>query len=81
MNILRTQPDAVPASGQAKLLHVGAVAELLACSTRHVNRLADAGRMPAPIRLGALVRWQRAAIDEWIAAGCPTCVKEGSDDK
>ena len=40
----------------AELLDVRAVAELLGgCSTRHVFRLADAGRMPRPIRLGSLV--------------------------
>ncbi len=55
----------------AQLLDVRAVAELLGCSPRHVYRLADAGRMPAPLRLGALVRWSRDAIDRWIVVGCP----------
>lgn len=43
----------------------------LGCSTRHVQRLADSGRMPRPIKLGALIRWQRAVIEQWIADGCP----------
>jgi len=60
-----------PADTPAKLLDVQAVAEVLGCSSRHVYRLSDAGRMPAPVRLGSLVRWSRAAIDEWVAAGCP----------
>lgn len=59
--------------GQAALLNVGQVAELLGCSVRHTYRMADAGRMPRPIKLGALVRWPRAAIESWIAAGCPSC--------
>jgi predicted DNA-binding transcriptional regulator AlpA len=25
---------------------------------------------PAPVRLGALVRWPRQAIEDWIASGC-----------
>jgi excisionase family DNA binding protein len=54
----------------APLLDVRAVAEWLNCSTRHVYRLADARRMPAPVRLGALVRWNRKAIEDWLAAGC-----------
>ena len=54
------------------LLDVRAVAVLLDCSPRHVYRLADAGRMPAPLRVGALVRWRRSDIEDWIAAGCPT---------
>jgi excisionase family DNA binding protein len=55
----------------ARLLDVQEVAELLRCSTRHVYRLSDAGRMPAPVKLGALVRWNLGAIDTWIAQGCP----------
>lgn len=53
------------------LLDVAAVARLLGCSERHVYRLADAGRIPAPVRLGALVRWRRQAILDWIDGGCP----------
>jgi excisionase family DNA binding protein len=53
------------------LLDVRAVAALLDCSARHVYRLADAGRMPPPVRVGALVRWRRGEIEDWIAAGCP----------
>jgi excisionase family DNA binding protein len=48
------------------------VAALLGCSSRHVYRLADAGKMPPPVRIGALVRWSRIVIDKWIAADCPT---------
>ena len=56
----------------AALLDVRAVSELLGnCSTRHVYRLADAGRMPRPIKLGSLVRWRRHELESWIAAGCP----------
>lgn len=57
----------------AALLDVRAVAQLLDCSPRHVYRLADAGRMPPPVRIGALVRWSRQGITDWIAAGCPPC--------
>jgi excisionase family DNA binding protein len=66
MSEVLTLPDKVlPA-----LLDVMAVAALLDCSTRHVYRLADAGHMPPPVRLGALVRWRREAINAWIAEGC-----------
>ena len=53
------------------LLDVRVVATLLHCSPRHVYRLADADRMPAPVRLGGLVRWRRQAVESWIADGCP----------
>lgn len=67
----------MPDSPPAKLLDVKAVAELLGCSTRHVYRLSDSGRIPAPLKLGALCRWSCAAIEEWIAAGCPSCREGG----
>lgn len=55
----------------AELLDVVTVAELCGCSARTVRRLADAGRMPRPLRLGSLVRWRRAELEAWIGAGCP----------
>jgi excisionase family DNA binding protein len=55
------------------MLSVDQVARLLGCSSRHVYRLADSGRLPRPLKLGALVRWPRKAIDEWLANGCPVC--------
>lgn len=61
------------AASASQLLDVQAVAEMLGCSQRHVYRLSDAGRMPAPVKLGALVRWSATAIREWIDAGCPRC--------
>jgi excisionase family DNA binding protein len=63
-------PSETPA---VKLLDVGAVAALLGCSPRHVYRLSDAGKMPAPVKLEALIRWNRAAVEEWIDQGCPSC--------
>ena len=54
-----------------RLGDVQAVATKLGnCSTRHVYRLADAGKMPSPIKLGALVRWDLDVLDAWIAGGC-----------
>jgi len=55
------------------LLTVKAVARLLACCPRHVSRLSEAGLMPQPVRLGALVRWQRDVVMTWINQGCPSC--------
>lgn len=58
-------------AAHTQLLDVRGVAALLSCSTRHVRRLADAGRLPRPVRLGALVRWRRADLVAWLDAGCP----------
>lgn len=55
----------------AALLDVRGVAALLGgCSTRHVYRLAETGRMPAPVKLGALVRWRRTELQAWLDGGC-----------
>ena len=63
----------------AALLDVNAVAALLNCSPQHVRRLADAGRMPRPVRLNSLIRWRRSTgdsmtgVQDWVDAGCPSC--------
>jgi predicted DNA-binding transcriptional regulator AlpA len=61
----------------AQLLDVRAMAALLACSPRHIYRLSDGGLMPPPVRLGALVRWDRDTIRDWIASGCQPCRTAG----
>ena len=72
-------PHAQPTStgNSTKLLDVQAVADLCGCSARTCTRLSDAGKMPAPVRLGALVRWPANVIEAWIKSGCPSC-DEGS---
>ncbi len=63
----------IPSSGSAgDLMTIQRVAieTLDGCSTRHVRRLYDSGMMPAPIKLGALIRFRRADIEAWIAGGC-----------
>jgi prophage regulatory protein len=53
------------------LLNVRAVAEMICCAPRTIYRLADAGQLPQPVRVGGLVRWRRADVNDWLAAGCP----------
>jgi len=57
-------------TAQAELLSVDDVATLLRCSPRHIYRLADRGHMPRPVKLGALVRWSRRSVLEWVYDGC-----------
>jgi excisionase family DNA binding protein len=59
-------------NAQPAMLTVHHVARMLNCSARTVYRLTDAGRMPRPVKLGALVRWPRDVIERWIADGCPS---------
>lgn len=67
-----------PAETPSELLDVNAVAALLGASSRTVRRLADWGRMPRPVSLGRMVRWQRSVIEEWIRQGCPKVERRGS---
>ncbi len=74
-----TKPPGEQVTGQSEptaesaMLDVKQVAEMLQCSTRHVYRLSDAGRMPRPLKLGQLCRWRRASLVEWLNANCPNC--------
>lgn len=56
--------------GKVDFLKVDGVAEMLDCSVRSVYRLADAGKLPRPVRLGGMVRWNRAELESWVADGC-----------
>jgi len=53
------------------LLDIRAVAQLLDVHTRTVRRMADAGRMPRPLKVGRLVRWRAGDVADWIDRGCP----------
>ena len=48
------------------------LAVLLQVSTRQVWRMLSAGRVPKPIRVGGIVRWRMAEVENWIAEGCPS---------
>ena len=50
-------------------------AALCAVSRSHWMNLHTQGKVPLPVRLGRAVRWSRAELDAWIAAGCPARAK------
>lgn len=60
------------------LIDVKELAALLQCSVRHAWRMADAGKMPRPYKIGALCRWDRGAIERWVGDGCPSVRKAGA---
>lgn len=43
------------------------IAGLLACSPKHVRLLAIQGKIPKPTKIGRLCRWNRDAIERWLA--------------
>lgn len=53
------------------MLSIADLAKRWDCSERHVRRMADAGRCPRPIKLGTLLKWPTAVIEEWESNGCP----------
>ncbi len=57
--------DALPACAA---IDADVIAAVLSCSTRHVHRMAKEGRLPAPLRIGQLMRWRVGTIRAWLAA-------------
>lgn len=47
------------------------LAIMLQVSKRTLFRMRSAGRLPAPLRVGGVVRWRLADVRNWIADGCP----------
>ena len=65
------QSTGAPRKTQWAMFSVEDLADRWSCSTRHVYRLADEGRIPQPIKLGTLARWPRSVIEIWESEGCP----------
>ena len=60
-----------PAVTQPLLIGCSEVARLTSLSPRSIWRLASAGQIPLPLRVGARRLWRRSEIVSWIEAGCP----------
>lgn len=54
-----------------RMLGIKDVAARLGVAEITVRRLADTGRMPQPVKIGWLLKWDRPVLENWIAAGCP----------
>jgi excisionase family DNA binding protein len=70
-----TQPQSISTAMSTnelpELMTIAEVAEMLQCTDRHIYRLEKDRKMPKALRPGALVRFRRKLIIEWIEAGCP----------
>ncbi len=60
-----------PCQKPADLMAVGELARRLGISVRQAHRMNKAGLIPAPLRIGACVRWHPAEIDRWLQCGAP----------
>ena len=54
-----------------KLLNVSALAKRLSVSVRQAHRMNKAGLIPAPLRIGGVVRWHPDEISQWLRSGAP----------
>jgi predicted DNA-binding transcriptional regulator AlpA len=70
--------QAIP-QGSRRLGNVKAVGRLLDISWRSVYRLADAGKIPSGVKVGASRRWDLSEIEAFIASGCkpPKATRRG----
>ena len=48
------------------LVDAKALAKMLSCSVRSVWRMRSAGQLPAPVKLGRSIRWDRRDIESFI---------------
>ena len=58
-------------SDETLLIPAEKVAEMLGISKRTLWRLLSAEKLPEPIRLGSVVRWNKEEIEQWVGDGCP----------
>lgn len=54
------------------LLTAQEVVQMLSVSKSTLWRMRDSGKLPAPIRVGGIVRWRASDIQRWVEQGCPT---------
>jgi predicted DNA-binding transcriptional regulator AlpA len=70
-----TQPTDArsPPCADTLLVSAADLARELRLSIRTIRRMDASGALPRPIRFssGAVIRWRRADIVAWLAAGCP----------
>jgi len=57
----------VPAPSGSKYLRARDLAELLAVHPRTVRRWRSEGRLPEPIAISGVLRWDRRVVEAWLA--------------
>lgn len=53
-----------------RLVTAREAAKIVGCSWRTIYRLADAGKFPAGVKIGALRRWDINEIHAFVDSGC-----------
>lgn len=57
------------------LINAAQMARLLSVSEASVWAYLSAGRVPAPVKLGGLTRWNVEELRAWVNAGCPPAAR------
>ena len=60
---------------EAAAVNADGAARILGVCTAHIYALHNTGRLPLPFRMGRAVRWSRAELTAWVAAGAPSRAK------
>jgi len=53
-----------------ELLGAREVAQMLDLCERSIWRMADAGKLPRPLKVGSRTKWRRRDLIQWIDGGC-----------
>lgn len=61
------------------LMNIKEVAHKLSINVRTIRMLRVKKRMPAPLKIGRLIRWRESDLDKWIASGCCETVAAAVD--
>jgi predicted DNA-binding transcriptional regulator AlpA len=72
--MLTDLPSAPPPTADALLIPDTVAARLAGVSRATWWRLHAAAKTPVAVKLGRSVRWDRAEIERWISAKCPSRV-------
>ena len=65
-------------AAMSALITTAEAARISGFGERTFWRWSRSGVAPAPIKIGSAVRYRRAEIIEWIAAGCPRVDGKGA---
>ncbi len=69
---IRDAEDSSPSAPPALLLRARDAAAVCGVSLATWHRWHASARCPAPVRIGATVRWRADELRSWVEAGCPS---------
>jgi len=65
---LQLRERVVPAPNERRFLRARDVAELIGVNARTIRRWRSEGILPPALEIEGIVRWDRRAVDAWLAA-------------